>query len=268
MRRNFKLSLLVFTTFLIHSCVEEFEPSSKNESVSIQFNMNLLTGSSANKIGIPDCSDSDPAFLEIKYDNKVFMTPFSESQGAENTLFLELGTYTVNEVNILDADLNIIYQVPNKEDERFDLTGYVNISTPFEINVTLFEREYNLDAVCFTPIELGAGSAVSVINLLEFQPLYYMLPLTNNGCFDELQLTYYSVEVLRFSIDNYSRTSEVIEFVPVPLPIEINTDGGGYITFNLLKDGEAVFTTAFFEYNEDGIITVDEVIDASQISCP
>jgi len=216
---------------------------------------------------IPDCSDSDPAFLEIKYNDQVFMTPYTESEGAQNSLNLEAGIYTVNDVNVLDSDLNIIYQVPNEEDERFDLSGYVNITTPFEVNVSpINEREFLLNAVCFTPIPYTENSGIKV-SLLEFQPLYYILPLTNNGCFDELQVTLLGAEVVQFTIENYSRTSKVLEFVAVPQPVPVNPDGGG-LSFRLLKDGEDVFERIFsFGYNVDGIVTSDEIVDASLINC-
>ncbi len=66
--------------------------------------------------------------------------------------------------------------------------------------------------ICFTPIPYAENSGVRVLDLLEFQPLYYVLPLTNNGCIDELQVRIEGKEVIRFTIDgSKAKDLEVIE---------------------------------------------------------
>ncbi len=129
---------------LLAGCTKE-EGTKSEKNGSITFNGELISQSSnlSAKYETPECSEKVPVLIRyLLIDSKdapiIGESPIvleGDKVISTSGVSVPEGKYTVEDIALLASDGTVVQRMPNKLTTGFDFTNFVDISTPFDINV-------------------------------------------------------------------------------------------------------------------------------------
>lgn len=257
------LASLAFLLFLLTGCEKEVDIFLK-ESGSVTFLGNA--GGLANKSGfssskeVPECSEKAPTMINfVLTDVNGFNWVESSSiqvSGSQITQLDEvsfpIGSYTVNDISITSDDGTVVFRVPNSENQIFDFTGFVDLHTPFNIQILPAQNtDVNGEVLCYTADQVDITGGVSGLSIKDLQTMYFNLP--DGHCIERVTAEVDGVEIFDVAVSGTGVRS-------VPIPKDF-----GWMWFSTWDSSGVIQRVGMGDYNIDEILTANDIINFSII---
>lgn len=200
---------------------------------------------------VPTCSDEIPEKISYIFRNESGETFIRESSvvNTYNSVWLNeeirlpVGSYVVEDISLISDTGTVTHRVPNRETTAFDFSSFVDISTPFDIEIFALE-ETNIESyfLCYTSEILDTSGTLGSFNeILPLQTLYFKIP--EGGCVD------------RVTVDIYYNENEQ-EFGKKIIDVDVS--GRGIRGIPIVKDFEFMDVSAWSNGEKISFVTLTE----------
>lgn len=224
---------------------------------SIKTNFELYTANTAKvTYNVPLCyNDKTPVYLQyILLDNNDAI--WTETVPVDSIVTFPEGNYSIEDISVLSIDNYTLYRVPNRESIVWDYSGYVDISTPFDITLYPYETiTLDVEMLCYSIDMIDVTQGLdSNIKLTDLRTIWYLIP-NANICVDTVTITIDGILVWTMDIN---RTG----LFNAPIHPEFNE-----IIITAWEGNRLVQSYSLSEYNTDNNLDNNDIIVFNTL-CP
>jgi len=224
---------------------------------------------SASKIDVPECSNLTPDNVKVRLINSeglafttlTAITITGNQVNLDEELTFPVGTYTVDEISLMTGN-TITHSAPNVLDNRFDFALYTQNPLPYSITIAPEQTtDVNAQVMCYTEEDvINAPDFDWFSEIIELQTFAFNLP--ESSCIDQIRIQVN----LDFDGEAVTRTINIPLYKKglyrIPIPVVFN-----YVNLAVYREGVIQRSWAFNEYNVDGILDGNDVVQIPD-KCP
>lgn len=244
---------LLLLSILVLGCSKD-DPLRLVEHGTINFN-GAFYQNTTGKYEVPNCSEQTPVSVEyILEDSKgaIWMETSNisiQDKQIINTddIQLPIGIYTVRDINLKATDGTETHRVPSKETLAFDFSAFVEVSTPFQVEILPEqETDVNAEVMCYTSDLLDLSGGISGGRIVDLATLYFEIP--TGGCVNRVVIVSDGKTIIDYDI-----AGRGIRGAPILKDFDLME----VIAYN---DDVILSQVDYTVYNPDGKLTYEDVV--------